>query len=373
MAKIKVVDTTKTSQTTRKVVLQKITPQLVAQALVVLAIFGVFIFALPNLPQMPATGANGGYKGVINLWLVDSFEGGSGSRQSWFTKQASKFEQQNKGLFVCVTTLTETQLLEKLDQGQNFDMLCFSRGVGAKILNKLAPLDVDSGMVLDNFAESGKVNNTTYAVPVYTGVYCLFARSSQQKGDILANCLNTTFVRKVGKNNVTLAPMVCGFTPYNSPLTALSVSGVKGAFQADYNKSQYTAYEQFVANKTAVTLLGTQRDMHRLDKRLELGKMDPLLFAPLCGYTDLVSYVAIGCNTTNIAPCKKFVEYLLCDTVQQSVVDISMFSVTHQNLYTKTWYVLCEQGLGSANVPNLFADDNAITLARQMALQTLQQ
>lgn len=373
MAKIKVVDCSTASQTKSKIVLQKITPQLVAQALVVLAIFGVFIFALPNLPQMPTTGANVGYKGVVNLWLVDSFEGGSGSRQSWFTKQASKFEQQNKGLFVCVTTLTETQLLEKLDQGQSFDMLCFSRGVGAKVLDKLAPLDVDVGIVMDNFAESGKVGNTTYAVPVYAGAYCLFARSSQQKGDILANCLNTTFVRKVGKNTVELAPMVCGFTPYNSPLTALETSGCKGVFQPDYNKSQYTAYEQFVANKTAVTLLGTQRDMYRLSKRIELGKMDELLFSPLCGYTDLVSYVGISCNTANLAPCKKFVQYLLSDTVQQSVVDIAMFSVTHCNLYTKPWYDLCEKSLGSAYVPNLFADENAIANARQRALQTLQQ
>ena len=372
MAKTKIINPqSANNKPKRQVKLHKLTPQIVAQALVVLAVFGVIIFCLPNLPQMPSTDTSVGYKGVINLWLVDSFEGGSGSRQSWFTKCSAKFEAQNKGLFVCVTALTESQLADKLESGQNFDMICFSRGVGASLLDKLAPLDVDFGGVMDNFIESCKVSGRPYAVPVYTGVYCLFARQSQQSGDLLANCLSTTFTRKIGKNKVQLAPLVCGFTPYNSPLTALAMSGVKGTFSPNYNRSQYTAYEQFVGNKTAVTLLGTQRDMYRLDKRLQMGRMENLLFAPLTSYTDLVAYVGIGRTTQNANICAKFVQYLLGDTVQQSVTDMSMFSVTKQDLYTKDWYDLCEKGLSSAYVPNVFANLDTIENSRQTALDTL--
>lgn len=371
MAKIKIVKPSKPKAPKSNVKLRKITQQIVAQALVILAVFGVIIFSLPNLPQTPTTDANVGYQGVINLWLVDSFEGGSGSRQSWLTKRSAKFETQNKGLFVCVTTLTESQLMDKLADGQNFDMICFSRGVGASLFDKLAPLNVDFGAVMDNFVESGRVGNTTYAVPVYAGVYCLFARQSQQSGDLLSNCLTTTFTRKIGKNTVKLAPLVCGFTPYNSPLTALAMSGGKGVFQPDYTKSQYAAYEQFVDNKTAVTLLGTQRDMYRLDKRLQLGKMENLLFAPLTAYTDLVTYVGVSNTTQNTNVCTKFVQYLLSDTVQQSVVDMSMFSVTRQDLYTKDWYTLCEKGLANAYVPNVFAHLDTISNSRQTALDTL--
>ena len=371
MGKIKIVKSKNKQKDNKVLHLKRLTPQLIAQALVVVAIAGVFIFAMPNLPQRPTTDANATYQGVINLWLVDSFEGGSGSRQSWFTKRSAQFESQNKGVFVCVTALTESQLLAKLADGQKFDLLCFSRGVGAKVLQNLAPMDVDFGCVLDNFAQSGRVHNSTYAVPIFAGTYCVFARKSQQNGDVLANCLTTTFKRKVGKNTITLAPLVCGFSVYNSPLTALAKSGVKGAFQPDYSTTQYTAYEQFVANKSAVTLLGTQRDMYRLGKKLELGKMEELLFAPLTAYTDLVSYVGISKHTSNLSICQKYVQYLLTDTVQQSVRDISMFSVTCQNLYTNEWYSACESGLATAIVPYVFADEEAILDARSSALKEI--
>ncbi|MBO5866845.1 MAG: hypothetical protein J6Q55_02180 [Clostridia bacterium] len=371
MAKLKVVNDKNNGKQHRKVQLGRLTPQIVAQALVVLAVCGVFIFAMPNLPPTPTTSNNSGYTGVINLWLVDTFEGGSGSRQSWFTKRSARFEEQNKGLFVCVTVLTENQLLDKLQSGQTFDLLCFSRGVGANVLQKLAPIDVDYGNILDNFAQSGRMGNTTYALPMYTGVYCLFARASQQKGDLISNCLNTTFVRKVGKNTLTLQPLVCGFAPYNSPLTALAASGARGSYTPNYNTSQYTAYEQFVENKTAVTLLGTQRDMYRLGKRAEMGKMEQLLFAPLCDYTDLVTYIGVSKDAANISACFRYVQYLLCDEVQQSIADIAMFCVTDQDLYTNDWYKICQNNLAKAFVPNVFADANAINQARTSALDSL--
>ena len=371
MSKLKVVKPKRNSTSKGKVVFGKITPQLVAQALVVLAICGVFIFAMPSLPLKPTTGQNSGYTGVINLWIVDSFEGGSGSRASWFTKRSAKFETQHKGLFVCVTNLTEGQLQDKLQSGQNFDLLCFSRGVGTTVLDYLAPMDVDYGAILDNFAQSGRLNNTTYALPIYSGVYCLFARSSQQKGDVVSNCLNTTFQRKVGKNTVTLQPLVCGFAPYNNPLVALSMAGVVGKFTPDYAKSQYTAYEQFVANKTAVTLLGTQRDLYRLTKRVELGKMEQLLFAPLPTYTDLVTYIGVNKNTQYTSACLSYVQYLLSHAAQQTVADISMFSVTNQNLYSNDWYAQCQDVLARMHVPSLFADQQSINQERQTAQNTL--
>ena len=62
-----------------------------------------------------------------------------------------------------------------------------------------------------------------------------------------------------------LRPLICGFTQANSPLTALAMSGLRGdASYIDEGVTQYQAYEQFVANNTAVTLLGTQRDIFRL-------------------------------------------------------------------------------------------------------------
>ena len=164
---------------------------------------------------------------------------------------------------------------------------------------------------------------------------------------------------------------MCGFAPYNNPLVALSTAGVVGKFTPDYTKSQYTAYEQFVDNKTAVTLLGTQRDLYRLTKRVELGKIEQLLFAPLPTYTDLVTYIGVNKNTQYTSACLSYVQYLLSDAVQQTVADISMFSVTNQNLYSNDWYTQCQDVLARLHVPSLFADPQSINQERQTAQNML--
>lgn len=75
----------------------------------------VIVFVLPALPQKPAAKAKiDGYAGVLELWNVESFEGGCGSRQAWLTGRAAKFENKNKGLYVHVTTLSPSQAKDKL-------------------------------------------------------------------------------------------------------------------------------------------------------------------------------------------------------------------------------------------------------------------
>ena len=39
------------------------------------------------------------YQGVLTLWNVDTFEGGSGARSGWLEKKAIAFEKQNKGIY----------------------------------------------------------------------------------------------------------------------------------------------------------------------------------------------------------------------------------------------------------------------------------
>ncbi len=378
MAKIKVVKPKSKKQPNNRKPNGKVRAKCVASILVILSVVSIFVFVAPKLgkqdQQSPPV-----YQGVVNLWIVDSFEGGSGSRATWFTQRSATFEKQNKGLFVCVTTMNEQQFLHKLSQTttensamESFDMVCFSRGVGAHLKHLVAPLDVDVGNLLDNFALSGQIKNTTFAIPVFCGAYCLFARASQLKGDLLSNCLTNTFTRKIGKNTFDLQPLICGFTTSNSPLTALAMAGAKGVVSPDYNVSQYSAYEKFLANKTAVTLLGTQRDIFRLGQKVEMGKMEGLAFAPLCAYTDLVEYVAINKNTSKFDACLNYVKYLVSNQVQQQLTKISMFGVTHLDLYTQHWYVDCQQGLKTAYVPNVFGDQNVTLDQRQKAIATLQ-
>ena len=332
------------------------------------------VWALPQLPVKPQQQAPEGYKGVLELWNVESFEGGIGSREAWLTNKAAKFEAANTGLFVHVTTLTVEQLEAKLASGEQFDLITFSRGAGSIAQDRLAPISKNMGFVKDNFLLSAQVDGQQYAMPLYAGVYCLFARVQQLPADkLVENALTQTYTRKVGKSTVELQPLVCGFTPYNSPLSALALSGGRGKVSGiSESTTQYQAYEQFVANRTAVTLLGTQRDIYRLGQKEENGKIEQLGFAPLGGYTDLVQYIGVS-NTAGdkATACEDYISYLLSEATQQTLCNLSMFSVLEATFYTSDRYAQCEQMLASAYVPNVFGDANAITRQRETARATL--
>lgn len=374
MSKWKAVEPEKEKKTkpSRKSVGKKLAAALTALC-VVAACAALLLWALPNLPVKPQTEQPQSYQGVVEMWNVESFEGGVGSREAWLTKRAAKFESANKGLFVHVTTLTVEQVQAKLAEGQTFDMICFSRGVGDVVKEQLTSYTGSVGSIRDNFLISGQLDGKQYAVPVYAGAYCLFARAEQLSADrLLQDALTATFTRKIGKNTVELQPLVCGFTPYNSPLSALALSGGKGKANVSEDVTQYQAYEKFLANQTAVTLLGTQRDMYRLAQRENNGKIDKLGFAPLSGYTDLVQYVAVSTAAAEKQQaCTQFVEYLTSEEAQSTLVNLSMFSVLDATFYTSDRYARCEGLLATAYVPNAFGDAEAIANQRKTARATL--
>ena len=347
---------------------------LITIAVVAIAILAL-LWALPNLPNKPEMKPQAGYKGVIELWNVEAFEGGSGSRGSWLTSRSAKFEQQNSGLFVHVTTLTEAEARQKLADGQQFDIVCFSRGVGDVIKEHLAPLDIDTKNINDNMLLAGQFDGKQYAVPLYAGAYCMFARSSQlAQADLLSKALTQTYTRKIGKNTVELSPLICGFTSSNSPLTALAMSGGQGnAASIAEDVTQYQAYEQFVSNQKAVTLLGTQRDLYRLTQREQNGKIENLSFCPLNAYNDLVQFVGINSECgEKLNSCAAYLQYLVSNDVQQTLVNLSMFSVlATSSIYTDERYAALEQGLANTFVPNVFADGDIIANQRQTAKATL--
>ena len=376
MSKLKVVKPKKEKtpkDKTRKTIAKNKIAAIMTALVVVAGCAALLVWALPNLPIKPQTQQPLSYQGVVEMWNVETFEGGVGSREAWLTARAAKFEAANKGLFVHVTTLTVEQAETKLNEGQNFDMICFSRGVGSVVKERLAAFTGSVSDIKDNYLISGQLDGKLYAVPLYSGAYCLFARTEQLSADrLLSDALTAKYTRKIGKNTVELQPLVCGFTPYNSPLSALALSGGKGKAKVSEDTTQYQAYEQFVANKTAVTLLGTQRDMYRLSQRESNGKIDKLGFVPLTGYTDLVQYVATSANAGDKAnACEQFTEYLISDVSQSTLVNLSLFSVLDTTFYTADRYVQCVSALSSAYVPNVFGDAEAIQNQRKTALATL--
>lgn len=348
----------------RRVQVTNVTP-FVGCVAVCLAVVFVLAWVLPSLTQGEvADKTNKSHKGVLRLWNVEEFEGGVGSRKSWLTSRAAKFERRNKGVCVCVTSLTYQQAKDKLAQGEQFDVVSFSRGLGSDVLPYLQQVYATEDM-LDNMQQSATLGGCVYAFPYYSGIYCLFARESDLSQDQLKQqCLTKTATRKIGKNSFSLVPLTCGFTSFNSPLSALYLSGVSGKVEVSQQTTQYQAYQQFVSNKFAVCLLGTQRDLYRLDKRVADGKTDKLSFLPLDGYCDLVQYLGVNKYCDKVDVCVEFCRYLTSAEVQQTLVDVRMFSVLRQSVYTEQKYVDCQLALSKAYVPNVFADSAAISKQR---------
>lgn len=314
------------------------------------------------------------YEGIVELWNVESFEGGSGSRSAWITARAAQFEKTHEGLYVHVTDLTQQQMKEKLNGGEKFDVVCFSRGIGSVVQPYLQPYTGSVKDVRKNFLTSGCIDGKTYALPLYAGSYFLFARTSQleQNTDLIATALTNVFQRKVGKNVYSLQPLICGFTKYNSPLSALAMSGGKGKVNPDESVSQYEAYEKFIGNKTAVTLLGTQRDLYRLSQREKNGKIEALQCCALSGYNDLIQYLAVSAESEKPSCCMEFLQFLVSEQSQQTLVYLNLFSVLQQNYYTTERYAQAEQNLSSAYVPNVFGDEISVGVQRDAALKTLE-
>ena len=351
----------------RKNVVFSFVRQLSGVILLLAVVCCILFVTVPFLPDKPfAEGKQNVGCGVLELWNIESFEGGVGSRQTWLLKRASEFEQASKGLYVHVTTLTYEQAKDKLDSGERFDLVGFSRGVGNLFVDKLCSLSSPVGLS-ENLRKSATLGSSMYAYPYYSGIYCLFARQSELSvSNLLAECTTKTVTRKVGKNTFTLQPLASGFAEFNSPYTALRASGVVGQIRQSEQWSQYVAYEKFVGHKSFVTLLGTQRDLYRLSRRVADGKIEPLSVLPLDGYNDLVQYVGVAAECENIVAAKNFCNYLIADKSQSKLVDNALFSVLQEgDFYTDEVYVTCQKAVRSAFVPNVFDSPSVIAEQRK--------
>jgi len=70
------------------------------------------------------------YSGILELWNIDTFEGGSIGRTKWLEKRALEFEAKNKGLFIVINNLTLEQAKLNLEKGTVPNMVSFGIGAG---------------------------------------------------------------------------------------------------------------------------------------------------------------------------------------------------------------------------------------------------
>ena len=233
------------------------------------------------------------YKGIITVWHLDTFEGGTGSRKQFLLSAARSFERANQGVLVMVVNHTPTSLKENLEKGIYPDLVSFGCGVDVKgIIPIMANRKVKGGYIGEKF----------YAAAWCRGGYTIIA--NPKLTDKIPDELDTLIISE---------------GEFTEPAVALIKDRISvKEFEV---LAPMDAYIKFVGGKEKY-LLGTQRDIKRLENRgIEV------ITRPIENFCDLYQYIGLIDNgSAKKYYAERFLNYLLSDAVQKRLTEIGMFS-----------------------------------------------
>lgn len=225
-------------------------------------------------------------KRYLELWHIDCFEGGTGSRHAFLRGVSVEYEKKC-GVCVTVKSQTEQSVAEFFARGIYPDIISYGNGVEPPyaMLRKTglsAPYD--------------------YALPWCAGGYVAVSR----KGAAVDKAI-------VSVQKYTLPRLAVFFSETELPEKVVEVDSANAVYE-------------FYADKKAV-LIGTQRDLYRLE-----GKGFDLNVVPLCGYNDIYQYVSVISDDGERARLAvDFIDYLTCESVQTRLKKIGMRSIFFQS------------------------------------------
>ena len=209
----------------------------------------------------------------IEIWHIDGFEGGIGSRYSCLVGVAKDFMLKNDTV-IRVINHTEYSAEGNFNKGIFPDIISYSNGI-----------DLPYERVIKFKAQ----NNDVYAFPWCMGAYVCITRKGVDAEKLIISQQKNTI-----------------------PLLAVRLSGIKGEIKCIVSSSE--AINEFYLNKDCA-LIGTQRDLFRLEnKGLELD------VRYLSGYNDLFQYLSVFKNDKNIEKVNNFINFLIEKTVYSNVL-----------------------------------------------------
>lgn len=253
------------------------------------AFYGRYKIGEQNLVKNPVE-----YKGVLSVWQIDNFEGGTGSRKQFLLKVARNYEKKRQGVLVMVTNYTLNGAEQAMKEGKFPDMISYGNG-----LNVSGAIELSCS----KHCLGGTVGKKCFAVAWCRGGYTLISNpllTENKTPDVIDNLL-------VSQGEFT------------QPLTAFALENV--SVKKLEVMQPMDAYVKFTAGKTPY-FLGTQRDINRLKNRgFEFS------FYPLSQFNDLYQYISV--TTQDLQKnvyAQEFIEHLLSENVQKSLSEIGMFS-----------------------------------------------
>ncbi len=280
----------------------------------------------------------------LELWEIDTFEGGSASRARYLEKQAFGYQNKNKQVYVIVRTVSREQALSLLSQGSRPDLISFGIGAGDIIEAMCQPINLASP-IRNDLSAGGRVDGELLAAPWCMGGYVL---CSERKLDSIQPDTFAT-IREQSERAVIGTGLA-----YNLPALALPQDCRKYVERKDY--TQYSAYEAYLKGNEFDVLLGTQRDFFRLNNKTKLGVIDSINYQFLAGYTDLIQYLAItATDERQIAQATGFIDYVTSAEIQKKLATIGMFCVNGAKIYSEKSYQQFEEALSKKmQVLNVF-------------------
>ncbi len=266
------------------------------------------------------------YYGVINVWQVDCFDGGTGSRAIWLKNICSGFERQYNGVYINVESISLTMANQLISEGKKLpDIISFGSGIALSSEN-FEPLSLNLTQVRSEILD---VCGET-AVPWCMGAYFMISCDGDKNhwgndGRVVSNKKSSKTVYSVG---------IAERAGYLAPLALIQYCGEENlsAFHQELSVCSGTSQEMFEAynySQKINHMLGTQRDLYRLnaaDSR-EMGRSSTLSL--LSGYNDLFQYIGIlkTEDEKKVYTMNAFIQYLLEESQQSKLGEIGLFPV----------------------------------------------
>lgn len=282
------------------------------------------------------------YTGVITIWQIDTFEGGTGSRTAWLNKTLSALERNYNGVYITVRSVPVEQarlMLSSNDFSILPDMISFGGGVITEPEKLFISLqeNVFAPLRPDVRAAAG-----SYAVPWCYGAYALLMDSAlaakhikeEKSLENVPQALNglggpvkygrgTRDIYALGiagNGNVNYAEAISRIWPKGS----LNGKYALKSYDKDINFSVWDAYNN---SKSLCAMIGTQRDLYRLITAESQSKSRATEIFPITGYTDLIQCIGIVKTTDDkkLEIMQNILGYLLQTGTQERLNEIGMF------------------------------------------------
>ena len=285
------------------------------------------------------------YNGMLEVWNIDSFESGLKSKFSYLESMAKKFQKRYKGVYLMLRNLTIGECVNLLNEGTVPDVISCSYGVSEKIKRYVKAFETNDVMLFDNFLEAGKGDdNKIYGLAWCAGFYFLISTKSKlekagidfETAQLNKVAYEAEYEYKIGKKTKNSKSLVFGTNEYLMPKNALKAYNKARSIQIQENesnelrlKSQYSAYTSFLSNDATI-LLGTHRDVFKMQAREESGKVSDVAYLPLTNWTDLVqfSFLLKNEDKKRSEMAERFALFLTETKNQEELEKIGLFSVT---------------------------------------------